>query len=30
NIAKIIIGPLIFVFLFSVVIGSIYLFLRKR
>uniref|UniRef100_A0A2K5CFX9 Tyrosine-protein kinase receptor n=1 Tax=Aotus nancymaae TaxID=37293 RepID=A0A2K5CFX9_AOTNA len=30
NIAKIIIGPLIFVFLFSVVIGSIYIFLRKR
>uniref|UniRef100_F6S8L3 Tyrosine-protein kinase receptor n=1 Tax=Macaca mulatta TaxID=9544 RepID=F6S8L3_MACMU len=30
NIAKIIIGPLIFVFLFSIVIGSIYLFLRKR
>ncbi|XP_008580719.1 PREDICTED: insulin receptor-like [Galeopterus variegatus] len=30
NIAKIIIGPLIFAFLFSVVIGSIYIFLRKR
>ncbi|XP_045146250.1 insulin receptor [Echinops telfairi] len=30
NIVKIIIGPLIFVFLFSVVIGSIYLFLKKR
>ncbi|XP_012888957.1 PREDICTED: insulin receptor [Dipodomys ordii] len=30
NLAKIIIGPLIFVFLFSGVIGSIYLFLRKR